>query len=86
MSERFVWKIDKNGQGHVYDNLKKKNIGQHKKLLQPLNDMWSQVLRSFIESFHRKINNSIVIPEDTVKVWNKLLKNKLSYLYMMRLG
>ena len=43
--KRFVWKVDKTGQGHIYDRLTKKNVAQSKKALITLNQLWEQVMR-----------------------------------------
>ena len=45
MTERFVWKIDETGQGHIYDRITRKRVGQHKRTLDPLNQLWEQVMR-----------------------------------------
>ena len=30
-SNRFVWKVDKTGQGHVYDRITRKRVAHNKK-------------------------------------------------------
>ena len=45
MTERFVWKIDETGQGHIYDRITRKRVGQHKRTLELLNQLWEQVMR-----------------------------------------
>ena len=40
--KRFVWKIDETGHGHIYDRITRKRVGQHKRTVEPLNQLWEE--------------------------------------------
>ena len=61
--KRFVWKVDNDGQGHIFDRITKKRLGQHKKSLEPLNNMWNMVKR-FEKHNQELVQENIRLQED----------------------
>ena len=60
---RFVWKVDKTGHGHVYDRITRKRVAQSKKVLDILNSLWEQVMR--FEKYNQDlIQENIKLQED----------------------
>ena len=77
MTKRFLWKIDSDGQGHIYDRLSRKRVSQHKKILPLLNQLWEQVRR--FEKYNQElIEENIRLQEDRDYL-NNLMKSYKDY-------
>lgn len=77
-SNRFVWKVDKTGQGHVYDRITRKRVAHNKKsTIDTLNNLWEMVQR-FEKHNQELVQENIRLGEDRDYL-NNLLKSYKDY-------
>lgn len=74
---RFVWKIDERGHGHIYDRITRKRVGQHKLTLEPLNQLWEQVKR--FEKYNQELIQENIRLEEYRDYANNLEKSYKDY-------